>query len=819
MDDESKAREELLDELAELRRRNAALERSAAALQEAEAAFRKSEERYRKIFENAVEGFFQATVEGRYLSVNPAFAKMCGFSSPEEMIEGITDIARQLYVDARDRSRIKRLYEHPGVVRGFETKFRRKDGGIIWVSITARSVNDESGNVLYYEGTIEDISERKLAEEALRSSERRLADMINFLPDATFVIDTGGKVIAWNRALEEMTRLKSKRMVGKGGYEYAIPFYGTRRPLLIDLALARDDEAEKLYPYIARDHDILVSEVYVPLLKGGLHLWLKASPLYDSSGSVVGAIESIRDVTARKRAEEALRESEERYRQLFEMESDAIFLVDNTTGAVLEVNASASGLYGYSREELLRMKNIDLSAEPEETTAATRQRRPRVPIRYHRRKDCTVFPVEITARHFNWRGREVHVAAIRDVSFRMEAEEEKRRLQAQLLQAQKMEAIGTLAGGLAHDFNNLLQAVQGYAELVLLRKKKDEPGHRELHEIIRAAKRGTELTRQLLTFSRKVESKLQPMDLNRRVEQVKELLTRTIPKMIEIDLRLTDDLQMVNADPTQIEQVLMNLAVNAKDAMPEGGRLFIETRNVNLDKGYCDTHLGAKPGNYVLLIVSDTGYGMDQETLEHIFEPFFTTKGVGRGTGLGLAMVYGIVKSHNGYITCYSEIGHGTTFKIYLPTVEEAPEIPGDREERLPEGGTETILLVDDEESVRQLGKEMLEMVGYRVLVASDGEEALALYPQRMGDVALVIMDLIMPGMGGKACGEALLRLDPRVKLLIASGYSVNGRLEETLRSGARGFISKPYELRDLLKRVRDILDEDRKDRDTPAGI
>jgi PAS domain S-box-containing protein len=810
VDDECKTREELLEELLKLRRRNAALERSAAALQDAEAALRESEQRYRNIFENAVEGIFQATAEGKYLSVNPAFARMCGFGSPEEMIDEITDIARQLYLDARDRSRIKRLYEHPGVVRGFETRFRRKDGGVIWVSITARSVKDETGNVLYYEGTIEDITERKLAEEALRGSEGRLADIINFLPDATFVIDTAGNVIAWNRAMEEMTGLKAEQMVGKGGYEHAIPFYGTRRPVLINLALASDEEAEKLYPYIARDGDILVSETYVARLKGGLHLWLKASPLYDSSGNVVGAIESARDVTARKRAEEALRESEERYRQLFEMESDAIFLVDNATGAILEVNASACGLYGYSREEMLRVKNTDLSAEPEDTTAATRQRRPRVPVRYHRRKDGTVFPVEITARHFNWRGREVHVAAVRDISFRMEAEEEKRRLQAQLLQAQKMEAIGTLAGGLAHDFNNLLQAVQGYAELVLLVKKKDEPGQRELHEIIRAAKRGTELTRQLLTFSRKVESKLQPMDVNRRVEQVKELLARTIPKMIEIELRLADDLKIVDADPTQIEQVLMNLAVNAKDAMPEGGKLFIETRNVSLDKGYCDTHLGVKPGDYVLLMVSDTGYGMDQETLEHIFEPFFTTKGVGRGTGLGLAMVYGIVKSHNGYITCYSEIGHGTTFKIYLPTVEEAPEVPRDRVERLPEGGTETILLVDDEESVRELGKEMLETVGYHVLTCSDGEEAMGLYTQRMGDIHLVLLDLIMPGMGGKSCLDALLRLDPRVKVLIASGYSVNGRLEDTLRSGARGFISKPYELRELLQRVRDILDEDR---------
>lgn len=808
MEDQLNTEEQLIEEIQELRRQNTALESAAAALQETERALRESEKRYRNIFENAVEGIFQATADGRYLSVNPAFARMCGFHSPEEMLEEITDIARQLYVDPRDRTNIQRLYESVGVVRGFQTRFRRKDGGIIWVSITARSVRDEGGNVLYYEGTIEDITERKLAEEALRSSEQRLADMINFLPDATFVIDKGGKVIAWNRAMEEMTGLETTKILGKGDFEYAVSFYGARRPILINLALQRDEEAEKLYPYIDRDHDILVSEVYVPLLKGGLHLWLKASPLYDSSGNVVGAIESIRDVTARKQAEKALRESEDRYRQLFEMESDAVFVVDNTTGAILEVNATASGFYGYSREELLRMRNVDLSAEPEKTRAATGQRVPRVPIRYHRKKDGTLFPVEIVARHFNWRGREVHVAAIRDISFRIEAEEEKRRLQDQLLHAQKMEAIGTLAGGLAHDFNNLLQAVQGYAELVLLRKRGDEPGYRELHEIIRAARKGTELTRQLLTFSRKVESELKPLDLNYAVEQIKELLARTIPKMIDIELRLAGELKMVEADPTQIEQVLMNLAVNAKDAMPEGGKLLIETRNVTLDKRYCDTHLGAKPGEYVLLTVSDTGHGMDRETLEHIFEPFFTTKGVGRGTGLGLAMVYGIVKNHNGHIMCYSEIGLGTTFRIYLPTVEEAPEVPREREEHLTAGGAETILLVDDEEAVRELGKEMLETVGYRVLVASNGEEALALYAERMDEVALVILDLIMPAMGGKACAEALIRLNPRVKVLIASGYAVNGRLEETLRTGAKGFIAKPYELREILRRVRDVLDE-----------
>jgi CheY-like chemotaxis protein len=252
--------------------------------------------------------------------------------------------------------------------------------------------------------------------------------------------------------------------------------------------------------------------------------------------------------------------------------------------------------------------------------------------------------------------------------------------------------------------------------------------------------------------------------------------------------------------------------------MPDGGKLTIETRHVFLDKAYCETHLGAKPGEYVVLMVSDTGQGMDRATIEHIFEPFFTTKGIGQGTGLGLAMVYGIVKSHNGYILCYSEPGHGTTFKIYLPTIEEGPEVQREREMGLPPGGTETILLVDDEEPVRDLGRQMLEIAGYRVLVASDGEEAVAIYIDRMEEVDLVILDLIMPGMGGKACLETLVRLNPRVKVLIASGYSVNGQPEEALRSGARGFVDKPYELRYLLSRVRGVLDEGREGAGAPAS-
>jgi PAS domain S-box-containing protein len=384
-----------------------------------------------------------------------------------------------------------------------------------------------------------------------------------------------------------------------------------------------------------------------------------------------------------------------------------------------------------------------------------------------------------------------------------------KQIEKQLLHAQKMEAVGTLAGGVAHDFNNLLQAIQGYAELLLFRTEESEPAHRALQQILHAARRGSELTQQLLTFSRKVESRKQPLNLNREVRQTKKLLERTIPKMIEIELRLGEDVKIIHADPTQVEQVVMNLVINAKDAMPEGGRVVLETENVTLDEEYCGSHLGARPGDYVLLTISDNGQGMDEVTLEHIFEPFYTTKEFGKGTGLGLATVYGIVKSHDGYIVCYSKSGEGTAFKTYFPIIKLQEESDENIVETAIKGGTETILLVDDEDVIRDLGEQILTDFGYTVLSVADGESALEFYRKEKGRVELVILDLIMPGMGGRRCLEQILQINSGAKVLIASGYAANASSEETRKIGAKGFLGKPYSLQQMLQEVRRVLDEE----------
>ncbi|UCD87478.1 MAG: response regulator, partial [Desulfobacterales bacterium] len=379
------------------------------------------------------------------------------------------------------------------------------------------------------------------------------------------------------------------------------------------------------------------------------------------------------------------------------------------------------------------------------------------------------------------------------------------------LQSQKMEAIGNLAGGIAHDFNNILQAILGNASLLLYDLEKESPQYHKLKQIESSAERASGLIRQLLTFSRKGESQPRPLDLNFEVKEVRKLLSSTIPKMVEIQVELDPDLKMIDADPVQINQILMNLAVNARDAMADGGRLLIGTKNVYLDEQYCRTHSGATSGPHVMLWVSDTGHGIEKAVLNRIFEPFFTTKASGQGTGLGLATVYGIVKSHKGYITCESERGSGTTFRVYFPALarasQEHSKKRGEDLETL--RGTETILLVDDDVGTRESAKEMLEGHGYAVLSATSGEEAIEFYVRERSRIDIVILDVIMTGMGGKRCLYKLLKLDPNAKVLMTTGYLERELVGDLLEAGAKEVLKKPFHAHEMLKLIRKIVDDE----------
>jgi two-component system, cell cycle sensor histidine kinase and response regulator CckA len=513
-----------------------------------------------------------------------------------------------------------------------------------------------------------------------------------------------------------------------------------------------------------------------------------------------------RDVTDRKKAEQALKTSEERYRTVVEESFDGVFIQKRTV--ITFANSRLHEMLGY---ELGELEGLDhwLVYHPDyrditRSRAQARLRGEAVPSRYEvdlLRKDGISIPGEINAKVIRFDNEPGIQVWIRDLT-------EEKLLEKRLVEAQKMEAIGTLAGGIAHDFNNLLHIIAGHAELLEMELVDRDMRFEEISAIRQAAHRGADLVKQILTFSRRVDRKLKSINLNEDVRNTERLLYRTIPKMIDIELHLEDGLKPIHADSTQIEQMLINLAVNAKDAMPEGGKLTVETRNVLLDEGYCRKHAELIPGLYVLLKVSDTGHGMEEEVLQHIFEPFFTTKGLADGTGLGLATVFGIVKMHGGHIVCESEVGKGTSFNVFFP-VAEADVPKADQGERLAPiaGGSETILVVDDESMIRDLAKRILEKSGYSVLTASSGVEALNVYSGERSRISLVILDLIMPEMGGKQCLEKLLEIDPQVKALVASGFAVTGDTKAFLDAEAKGMVSKPFNMRELLRAVRHVLD------------
>ncbi|MEW6266352.1 MAG: PAS domain S-box protein [Thermodesulfobacteriota bacterium] len=517
------------------------------------------------------------------------------------------------------------------------------------------------------------------------------------------------------------------------------------------------------------------------------------------------------------RSEEALRESEERCRLLLRNINDAVFVHEVFSvgpGRLLEVNDRASAMLGYTREELLDMTIAGIDA-PENMIKIPGiieelYKHHRVVFQSeHLAKDGRRIPVEVSIGLINRQGKPTALAVVRDITERRRAEEETARLQAQLFQSQKMESVGRLAGGVAHDFNNMLQAILGYTQLALLEVDAFDPLYSKLKEIQQAAERSANLTRQLLAFARKQTVQPEVLNLNRVVSSMQKMLRRIIGEDIELIWAPAEDLWPVEMDPSQVDQILANLMVNARDAIPGVGTITLETANVVLDDGYRAGRPYVLPGEYVILAVSDTGMGMDQETLSHVFEPFFTTKGEGKGTGLGLAMVYGIVKQNNGFTHAYSEVGQGTTLKIYLPRFKGlgSPERPAGR---FPEGllaGTETILIVEDEKQILDVGRAILEMYGYRVLAAQSPGEALVLAEKHEGDLHLLVTDVVMPIMNGRELKERLEKIKPGVKCLFMSGYTANVVVHRGVLSEGFNFIQKPFSIKELAQKVRQTLD------------
>jgi two-component system cell cycle sensor histidine kinase/response regulator CckA len=544
------------------------------------------------------------------------------------------------------------------------------------------------------------------------------------------------------------------------------------------------------------------------------HIWDRGYPVPDETGRVKRYVGVAQDVTAWRNAEGALRESEQRYRTVIEHCNDGVAIGKESIN--IFVNQRYVKMFGYESAEEIVGKPISLIAHPDEINRMKdmnlrRQKGESVPSRYELtaiRKDGEPIDIEISATRIIYRGESATLAYVRDITERKRAEKEREKLQEQIRQSQKMEAVGVLAGGVAHDFNNLLNVINGYSELILDDLAQDNPMRKDLEQIRDAGKRAATLTSQLLAFSRKQMLHPIMLNLDDTIAEMSKMLRRLIGEDIELVCLTHPALGLVHADQGQIQQIIMNLVVNARDAMPQGGKLTIETGNVDVDENYVREHESVTEGQYVMLAISDNGIGMDAETQTRIFEPFFTTKGQGKGTGLGLSMVYGIIKQSNGFIWAYSEPGKGTTFKIYLPCAQgEVAKLSTSAGGKLDLQGTETVLVVEDEPLVRALTARILREQGYTVLEASNGREGLRTAREFDGEIHMVLTDVVMPEMSGKVLASQIKAARPDIKVLFISGYTDDAIVHHGILESNIAFLQKPFAAGVLASKVRDVID------------
>ncbi|HXE91027.1 MAG TPA: PAS domain S-box protein [Terriglobales bacterium] len=789
-------------------------------------AMRESESKFRTVTETA-RALIYIHDEQRFLYANPVAEEITGYTRDDLLSRRPADL---LHPDDRDLmlKRAARLLRGESIPAQQEFRILTQTGRVRWL--------ESSTGIIQYGGrpailsTAVDVTERKRAEQLqqalyrIASQASSAADLERFYAEVHGIVgelmdarnfyialyDAPSQTIHFPYFVDEQDVTPPRMNVGRGLTAYVLR---TGQPLLatpeVFTELVRQGEVDEVGAPS-------VDWLGVPLKQGETNFGVLVVQSYDEhvrygerdkdiltfvSQQVASAIEH-------KRSQEALRRSEASYRSLFASAAYGICR-SLSDGRILDANPAMVEMLRYgSASELLRLNMAtDVYADPGEGRACLEQftqgaRFGPAETKW-KCKDGRVITVRLS-------GRSVPVTPAGPPVFEMFAEDvtERRALEEQLRQSQKMEAVGRLAGGIAHDFNNLLTVIQGYTELLLERVQGETPMRTELDEIAKAAERATSLTRQLLAFSRQQVLEPKVLDLNTVVGAIEQLLRRLLGEDIALYAHLASDLGRVRADPGQVEQVIMNLAVNSRDAMPRGGKLVIETANVELDSGYAHEHPTVKPGPYVMLAVSDTGVGMDEETRARVFEPFFTTKEKGKGTGLGLATVYGIVKQSDGYIWVYSEPGRGTTVKVYLPRVDE-PAPPGALPTAVPARyqGTETVLLVEDEEGVRALVRRVLDRHGYRVLEARHGGEALALCARTEEPIDLLLTDVILEQMSGPELAARLSPLRPKLKVLYMSGYTDDAIGHHGVLAAGTEFLQKPFSTEALVRKVRQVLD------------
>lgn len=785
---------------------------------EAEERLRRSEVRYHLIVDNLKDIVFQTDAAGRWTFLNPAWTEITGFTREESL--GVCFLE---FIHPDDRQRNQELFvpllERKKDYCRHEIRHLAKGGGFRWIEVFARLMLDLEGNIIGTSGTLRDITEQKLAEAQLRESEERLRLAIDAANLGYWEWDIATGVIHW------------------GGHHYGLfglepgTFSGSLESFL---ALVHPDDRELIRQTNAQmlaergEH----STEYRIVRPDGTVRWMdsRGRLFCDETNQPVRLIGIVQDITDRKQAEEALRESQQRLELALTCADLGVWDLNLLTGEMTFSERLLVNL-GYSPAEIRpHISEWEERLHPDDKPHALEI------LATHLRGDTPLYEAEyrLQTRNGEWKWMLTRAAVIEresdgqplrmsgtllDITARKNAEAERHQLQAQLFQAQKMESIGTLAGGIAHDFNNIMTAIIGNVHLMQLRLPADPRLREQLKDIEAAATRASSLTQQILSFSRRQRLVRSHLNLHTLITQLLEMLRRVIGVNIDITLRTEPALASIFADPSQIEQVLMNLLLNARDAMPGGGQISIVTSQVTVSHSFGEGDLEVRAGSYVRLTISDTGCGMTAETRQHVFEPFFTTKEVGRGTGLGLSVVYGIVRQHNGYIHLTSEPGQGTTFNLYFPASDGQAETPSDDTvAAIPNGHAETILVAEDEESLRKLTYEILTELGYKVLLARTGAEAVEICLARKSEIDLLLMDVLMPRMSGLEAYQAIRALGYGFPVIFMTGYMAEIAPGETEALNGAALIQKPYDLDQLSRQVRAALDQSPKQRNGKGG-